>query len=44
MLRRYCTLTKYFTDEPNDRLHQDDEREEHCPLVELKEVINHIKE
>lgn len=44
MLRRYCTLTKYFTDKPNDRLHQDDEREEHCPLVELKEVINHIKE
>lgn len=37
MLRRYCTLTKYFTD-------QDDEREEHCPLIELEEMIKYIKE
>ena len=44
MLRRYCTLTKRFTDKLNDRLHQDDEREEHCPLIELKEIIKRIKE
>ena len=32
-LRRHCTLTKCFTDG------HDDSREEHCPLVELGEVI-----
>lgn len=36
MLRRYCTLSKFFTDGYNNS------REEHCPLVEFSEMIKHI--
>ena len=37
MLRRYCTLSKLFTDGNNDN------REEHCPLVEFSEIIKQMK-